>query len=114
MNIYLLKNKMKREEIEQKIQDVQNNIKASQEYLKSLQEMTPDEDKSVVMSRYSVYYNDWVLCVDQWLDAHSEQETHESVDKKLCTIQSASPHTYKVMVFEAPIRIEVKQSSYPF
>lgn len=77
--------------------------------------MTPDEDKPVVMCWYSVYHNDWVLCVDQRLDAHTEQEAYELVaDKKLCNIQSATPHTYKVMVFEAPIRMEVKQSSYPF
>lgn len=115
MNIYLLKNNMTGEQIKDAIASYTKVLEATQKTLKELENMIPDEDKPVVTCWYSVYHNDWVLYVDQRLDAHTEQEAYELVaDNKLRNIQSAAPHNYKVMVFEAPIRMEVKQSSYPF
>lgn len=100
---------MKRAEIEEQKRTTTNLINRHTEYLKELETMTPDEDKPVVMSWYTVCFVDWVLHVDQWLDASNDVDAIEYCKKKYII------DTNILMQFQAPVWwLEVKHCSFPF
>lgn len=78
MNIYHFIVRMKRDEIEQNKKICKINIDLFQKRLGELDTMTPDEDKPVTMSWYTVCFAEWVLHIDQWLDATTMDKALDS------------------------------------
>lgn len=55
-------------------------LEATKKEIKRLETMTPDEDKPVEYSCYTVVFNEWKVCVDQRLTT-SELEAVKSCQK---------------------------------
>ncbi len=71
---------MERDAIEEQKRTSINLINHYTNYLKELESMTPDEDKPVEYSCYTVVFNEWKVCVDQRLTT-SELEAVKSCQK---------------------------------
>jgi len=108
---------MKKEQLEQEKKSLQEAIHNAQQYLKELEAMTPDEDKPVEYSCYTVIFNEWRLCVDQRLTT-SELEAINSCQKHYWIVE-----LNRILVFTSVTsqlidntlnNILIEQSSRPF
>lgn len=101
---------MKKEQLEQEKKSLQEAIHNAQQHLKELEAMTPDEDKLVVMTWYTVCVSNWVAYIDQWLDA-----TDVSHASTFCMSKYNTDDIIDYIAFQAPIWwLEIKQESSPF
>lgn len=65
---------MKRQQIAEEVAKRQQHIENAQDWIQRLQQMTPDEDKPVVKSWYTVHEKDGEVFVTQWLNANNVSE----------------------------------------
>lgn len=101
---------MKKEQLEQEKKSLQETIHNAQQQLKELEAMTPDEDKPVVMSWYTVCFVEWVLHIDQRLDA-----TDISQASVFCMSKYNTDDIIEHITFQAPVWwLDIVKESHPF